>query len=47
MSSCQDRIPEEEPDTDSQGIFFLNYHFWKSKSTEKYQTAYHLFSLTV
>lgn len=47
LTSCQDRIPEEEPDTDRQGIFSLIVTIWKSQSCEKCQAANHLKDLMI
>lgn len=42
LTSRQDRILEDEPDADSQGILSMLTAIWKSQSSEEYQAADYL-----
>lgn len=39
LTSSQDRILEEEPDADSQGVLSMLTAIWKSQSSEEYEAA--------
>lgn len=47
LTSSQDRIPEEERDTDSQGILSIITAIWKSWCSEDCQAADHLKDLRI